>query len=491
MAMSRIAVAGPSIMVTEAAGKVVEEGGSVVDAAMVAALTAMCTEPGVCAPGGGGFLTISLPGVDPVVVDGYMAYPGLGFSGEPSARTVTMTYGGGVTTLVGPGSVAVPGVFAGLTMASEMFGQVPWKTLMDVVADTVEGGFPLGSAAHSYLTHAGESIFSQERVVREALFDGDRLRNKGDLIVIPGLSDTLRHIGREGVRTFYEGDLAKSIVEDLAHRGGRLTRRDLAEYRAELRRPIEVPVGEWSFWLNPPPAIGGAVVALALGELVRTGTSGPEHWPNALVAAFRARREHLEMANDPDEAATEALLRAGILSPSTISVAASDSEGGCVAGTFSAGYGSGVVPGRTGLMMNNALGEVELVPLGAEGYDAGSRMMSNMAPTVGRRGDDAVAIGSPGADRITSAVFSTLASLVGGLDLAAAIDHPRAHPEFEDGDLRIAVEPGLEVGECEHSIRNVAELDMYFGGVNGTAFEDGRLTAHADIRRSGAVALFQ
>lgn len=486
--MSRIAVAGPSITVTEAAGRVVEEGGSVVDAAMVAALTAMCTEPGVCAPGGGGFLTISIPGIDPVVIDGYMAYPGLGFSGEPSTRTITMSYGGGVTTLVGPGSIAVPGVFAGLALASEMFGQVPWKTLMDVVADTVEAGFPLGAAAHSYLGHAGESIFSQERVVREALFDGNRLRDKGDLIFIPGLVDTLRHIGEEGARTFYEGDVAKAMVEDLDRRGGRLTRRDLAEYRAELRRPIEVPVGEWSFWLNPPPAIGGAVVALALGELGRTA-SGPQNWPDALVAAFQARRDHLEVAHDPD-AVTEALLRAGLLSPSTISVASSDSEGGSVAGTFSAGYGSGVIPGDTGLMMNNALGEVELMPQGIDGFDAGRRMMSNMAPTVGRRGDDAVAIGSPGADRITTAVFSTIASLIDGLDLAAAIDHPRAHPEFDEGSLRIAVEPGLEVGESEHPIRKVDDLDMYFGGVNGTAFENGRLTAHADIRRAGAVALF-
>ncbi len=476
--------------VTDAAGKVVEAGGSVVDAAMVAALTAMCTEPGVCAPAGGGFLTISLPGADPVVIDGYMSYPGLGFTGEASERTVTMSYGGGVTTLVGPGSIAVPGVFAGLATASEMFGEVPWKVLMDVVAETVEGGFPLGAAAHSYLTHAGKSIFSQEQVVREALFDGDRLRRKGELIVFPGLADTLRHIGEEGARTFYEGDLAKAIIADLENRGGRLTLRDLAEYRAEVRRPIEVPVGEWSFWLNPPPAIGGAVVALALGELGNPGSSGPQMWVDALVSAFRARRNDLETAGDPDHAMSAALLRAGIMSPSTISVAASDSEGGSVAGTFSAGYGSGVVPASTGLMMNNALGEVELVPLGSEGFEAGRRMMSNMAPTVGRKGEEAVAIGSPGADRITTAVFSTIASLVAGLDLAAAIDHPRAHPEFAEGGLRIAVEPGLDIVETGHPIRPVDDLDMYFGGVNGTGLEAGRLTAHADIRRSGAVALF-
>lgn len=491
MSMSRIAVAGPSITVTETAGKVVEEGGSVIDAAIVATLTAMCTEPGVCAPGGGGFLTISIPGSDAVVIDGYMAYPGLGFEGDASTRSVTMAYGGGVTTLVGPGSVAVPGVFAGLSAASEMFGVAPWSILMEAVADTVEAGFPLGAASHSYLLHSAEPIFSDDPVVRSALFESDRLRGTGELIVIPGLADTLRHIGEEGADTFYRGDLARLVVSDLESRGGVLTGKDLAEYRAAVRKPLEIPVGDWVFELNPPPAIGGAVIALALEELSKLGSSGPDSRVEALVAALRARREQLETAEDVGQAVSETLLRAGIMSPSTISVAATDADGGAVASTFSAGYGSGVVPSGTGMLMNNALGEVELLPRGADGMRPGSRMMSNMAPTVGRRGPDTVALGSPGADRITTAVFSTINSLVDGLDLAPAIDAPRAHPEFdEDGGLRIAVEPGLELAHGRYPVRRFDEAHMYFGGVNGTAVQGGRLTAHADIRRSGAVAIY-
>lgn len=476
--------------VTEAAGRAVEAGGSVVDAAIVAALTAMCTEPGICAPAGGGFLTISIPGSSPVVIDGYMSYPGMGYEGEARSRSVTMTYGGGVTTLVGAGSIAVPGVFAGLATASDMFGVIPWRELMEVVADTVEPGFPLGEAAWSYLTHAGEPIFSDDPIVRAALFDGERLRERGDLITVPGLADSLRHIGEEGARTFYEGDLAREMVADIEERGGRLTLADLASYRAEIRVPLEVAMDGWSFWLNPPPAVGGATVALALGELARSDDPGPQYWSRALISAFTARRDELELAPDPDTAVARALTRAGLRSPSTISVSTADSEGGAVAGTFSAGYGSGVIPGTTGLMMNNALGEIELMPVAVDDLEPGGRMMSNMAPTVGRTGEDVVAIGSPGADRITTAIFSTIASLVDGLDLADAIDHPRAHPEFTDLGLRIAVEPELDVADAEHPIQRFDELHMFFGGVNGTAIQGGRLTAHADVRRSGAVAIF-
>lgn len=488
--MSRIAVAGPSITTVEAAGQVIEEGGSVVDAAVVAVLTAMCTEPGICAPGGGGFLTIDLPGAEPVVVDGYMAYPGLGFGGEADLRTVTMTYGGGVTTLVGPGSIAVPGVFDGLALASKRFGTAPWKILMETVARAVEGGFPLGAAAHRYLTHAGETIFSQDPAVRRALFDGDRMRRRGELIDFSDLPQTLRQIGDEGARSFYDGELGRHVVEDLQARGGQLTREDLSAYRAEVRRPIEISMGEWTYALNPPPAVGGATVALGLAEVAKAGSSEPRIWVHALLEAFNARREQVELADDTGSAVDQVLIRAGMRSPSTISVAAADADGGVVAGTFSAGYGSGVVPSGTGLMMNNAMGEIELTPGGLEGATPGERMMSNMAPTVGRRGKDKIAVGSPGADRITTAIFSTLACLAEGLDLASAVDHPRLHPEFGEWGVRIAIEPGIDISEIGLPIRRFDELHMYFGGVNAAGLEEGRLTAHADIRRSGAIAIF-
>ncbi len=160
--MTRIALAGASDLVTRAGTVVAGEGGSVVEVAVAASLTAMCIDPGVCAPLGGGYLTIDLPGRDPVVIDGYMAFPGLGFSGESFTRTVTMEYGGGVTTLVDAGSVAVPGAFAAFEMANSRYGVVPWKLIMDVVAEIVEPGFPLLSTAVIYLTEGANQIFDQD-----------------------------------------------------------------------------------------------------------------------------------------------------------------------------------------------------------------------------------------------------------------------------------------------------------------------------------------
>lgn len=451
-------------MVTNAAVAVSEAGGAVVDVAIVAALTAMCTEPGVCGPGGGGFMAIDIPGEEPVVIDGYMAFPGMGYEDEPYLREVSMDYGGGVTTLVDAGSIAVPGVFAALDMASRMFGRIPWEALMEAVADAVEGGFPLSAACHLYLNDGAAPIYLSDPAARGALFEGETPHPVGAPIVFPGLSDTLRYIGAEGADVFYRGDLAARMVDDLRARGGQVTREDLESYRAIAREPFHVELGGWKLALNPSPAVGGITVGRTL-ELLDGRDSAAT--ARALIEAFQERR------------------RRSLRSPSTISVAAADEAGGVVAGSFSAGYGSGVIPEGTGMLMNNALGELELVA--GDGHP-GDRMVSNMAPTVGRRRDDSVAIGSPGADRITTAVATTLIRLAEGDTLQEAIDHPRVHPEFEDSGIRLAVEPGQDVDDVGVETRTFEEQHMYFGGVNGAGLMGGRLAAHADARRTGSVA---
>ncbi len=480
--MPQIAVSGPSRLVIDAAEKIASVGGSVVDAAVAAALTAMCTEPGVCGPGGGGFITINLPDHSPVVIDGYMAYPGLGFEGEAQLRRVTMEYGGGVTTLVGAGSVAVPGAFAAMEKASQMFGAAPWQELMEVVASTVEEGFPLSPSCRLYLTDSGPAIFSEDPVARQALYDGGRLRDAGETVVFPGLADTLRWIGAEGADVFYRGELGRRIVADLTERGGCLTLEDLASYRAIARRPLSVELAGWNIEINPPPAVGGVTMALALADIAAAGKNTPHVWAEALVDAFRVRTEELD-SDDLEGSGREVLIRRGLLSPSTITVAAADDADGAVAATFSAGYGSGVIPAGTGMLMNNSLGELELV----EGItpSPGKRMLSNMAPSIARRGADVVAVGSPGADRITSALVVTLACLVAGEGLEAAIDHPRVHPEFGEWGVRIAAEPGLSLEGLPYPVRWFDGPHMYFGGTNGAGLVGGELHAHADPRRHG------
>jgi gamma-glutamyltranspeptidase/glutathione hydrolase len=144
------------------------------------------------------------------------------------------------------------------------------------------------------------------------------------------------------------------------------------------------------------------------------------------------------------------------------------------------------------MWMNNCLGEIELNRRGLTGSAPGTRLPSNMAPTVARRNDGSIlAIGSPGADRITTALLCTLVGFMElGMSLPDAVRHARAHLEFHPDGRRVACEPGMPVDELGVATRPFDELSMYFGGVGAVLWSprDGFVTA-ADPRRTGGEAL--
>ena len=143
-------------------------------------------------------------------------------------------------------------------------------------------------------------------------------------------------------------------------------------------------------------------------------------------------------------------------------------------------------------MLNNSLGEVELHPGGLHALPPGTRLPSNMAPTIARSSSgDVMAVGSPGADRITSAVSLTLFNFLRmGMPLDAAITYPRLHAESFEGEPTLAFEPGIDVSAVTGlAHRQFAARSMYFGGVQGASWgHETGLVAVADPRRTGGTA---
>ncbi|MGZ4631557.1 MAG: gamma-glutamyltransferase, partial [Actinomycetes bacterium] len=203
------------------------------------------------------------------------------------------------------------------------------------------------------------------------------------------------------------------------------------------------------------------------------------------------------------EAAALALLAElvpGHGSPSTVQVSVVDSAGAACAITASSGYGSGATVPGTGLWLNNCLGEHELNR--GDLLEPGDRLASNMAPTVGRAADgrdgSVLAIGSPGADRITTALTQVLAAFTTGASpLQEAIDRPRVHVHHLDdaaagADLavRVEAEEDMPLPDLDLPVRRHHPHAMYFGGVAAAHLDgSGRITAAGDPRRAGAVAV--
>jgi gamma-glutamyltranspeptidase/glutathione hydrolase len=112
-----------------------------------------------------------------------------------------------------------------------------------------------------------------------------------------------------------------------------------------------------------------------------------------------------------------------------------------------------------------------------------------MAPTVAR-GDGAVlAIGSPGADRITTAIHQVLTNLLQfEMPLREAIEHPRLHVDTSGEKDQLRAEPGLELPDVDLPVYKFPGLNMYFGGVSVASFDEQRgFEVCADSRRESGV----
>jgi gamma-glutamyltranspeptidase/glutathione hydrolase len=165
-----------------------------------------------------------------------------------------------------------------------------------------------------------------------------------------------------------------------------------------------------------------------------------------------------------------------------------DGEGRIAALSLSNGSGSGTV--AAGVTLNNMLGEADLHPGGFHSLPVGDRLSSMMAPTLAVSDDGSLlALGSGGSERIRSALVQVLVrALDEGQDLTTAIASPRLHV----GDDVIDVEPGFPAGLVQGlaGARIWPTPDLYFGGVHAvTRDPEGRVTAVADTRRGGAVAV--
>jgi gamma-glutamyltranspeptidase/glutathione hydrolase len=469
-------------------------------------MAAMSTEPGITSLAGGAYVSVWPGDGSPVVLDGNVEMPGRGLSPDRfggGVVEVSTDYGGGVSLFAGHGSVATPGAVTACELAVEELGTLPWADVVAPSEAACRAGYPMGSAAARYLTFTAHDLFGLDPealrlVTRE---DGEPLA-AGDVTPNHLLADVLALVGREGASVLTTGEIGRAMADDMAQHGGLVTRRDLAEYTPLVRPPVRRTVGDWDLAVNPPPSVGGPMLAAMLGELAARGSFG---WDDVLAiqqAVLRYRIEVHDVSTDLDAAGHELLLQvdrhglAGLpTSASTANISVVDADGTACAITVSSGYGAGITVPGTGILLNNALGEPELNRLGLHRLAPGTRLASNMAPTTGRTRDGRVlAIGSPGADRITTALMQVLGhGCLHGADLRTAIEGPRLHVRFDEAG-RPVVEHETDDGISEALERagwrgvDHGRQQMFFGGV-GAAYRavGGALEAAGDPRREAAV----
>lgn len=337
------AIATSSNLAAIAGATMIEAGGNAADAAVSAALVSAVTEPGVVDLGSGAYATIWPDGEAPVTLDGGIEMPGRGLEPEQfgrGLREAKLDYAGGVKTFVGHGSIGTPGALAALAVLSRRYGRLPWADLVEPAFQHARNGFALSYASHAYMSFAHESVFGWDEPSRAVLHHDDgSLVDPGETVRVPDLAASLRRIADHGAKDFYTGEIGRLITTDIDANDGILGPADMAEYEVVERSPLTVELDGWQIATNPPPAIGGAVLAamlLLLGDRPR----GP--WTDddlalmarAQQAAIGFRVGTLDMTLDPvrevrrllEQVVPGPLLRF-VTSPSTTHTSAVDSDG--------------------------------------------------------------------------------------------------------------------------------------------------------------------
>jgi gamma-glutamyltranspeptidase / glutathione hydrolase len=430
---------------TQAAGsRILEAGGSAVDACVAAALVSWVVESPLTGPGGGGYLLVHAEGRT-VVLDCFVAVPARGAAGREELLALAVDFDGDTQQVfhTGPAAVAVPGSALGLAEAHARWGRLPWPELFVDAVAAARDGFVL-SEAQGYLHEILEPLL-RHSPEGDAMYGSARA---GDRLAFPELAATLELLASRGVQELYRGELARAIC---AHVG--LAMDDLSAYRVMEREPLSLFYTGHEVRTNPPPSSGGRLIGVGLEALERGA---------GVVEAMQ------EM---------EGARGAGVGGTTHVSVVDAD---GCVAAlSASLGSGSGVVVPGTGIHLNNMLGEADLAGVQAR---PGERLTSMMAPTlVWRDGAPRLVVGSAGSNRLRGAILQVVHNVVGlGMGVREAVDAPRVH--WEAGETHC--EPGADVAGDD--IVRWRERNLFFGGASAVEVcQDGSLVAAGDPRRGG------
>jgi gamma-glutamyltranspeptidase/glutathione hydrolase len=470
--------------VSEAAAEILRAGGNAFDAIVAAGFASTAAEPLLSSLGGGGFALTRTAEGEEVLFDFFAETPGRGSraSGPPRVgdmdfHPVRVTFLGAEQTFhVGMASAAVPGALKGLLRVHHRLGSLPLVDVLHPASRLARDGVLISGFQASLGGLLEPIIRSSPEALRLFASDDGTLLGEGDRLTNPELASFLDDLPRHP-DTLYRGDLADLLTRDMREAGGLVTRRDLEEYRVVERVPLSMGYRGVRLVTNPPPSLGGPLVALALSlqeavELPKTHWGSTRHVDTLAVVlqqvdGIRAAGGPLPLPGDPEHRNALQVVRASTGGTTHMNV--SDARGNVASLSISNGEGCGYFVPGTGVMVNNMMGEDDLHPEGFHRAPAGSRISSMMAPSMLVDGEGVrAALGTGGSKRIRTALHQAITNLVDfGLPVHDAVNLPRLH--LSDGTLH--VEPGydevaLRTLRARCDTRVWASANLFFGGVH-------------------------
>jgi gamma-glutamyltranspeptidase/glutathione hydrolase len=279
-------VATSYVQASQAGARVLEQGGSAIDAGIAANAVLGVAEPMTNGIGGDLFAIYW----DAKTGKLY----GLNASGwAPSALTIEHLKTKGITEMPQSGidSVTVPGVVDGWTKLHDRFGNLPWRDLFQPAIFYAQNGYPVPEMIHDYWKGAQDAMMKTHES-RRVFLPGDKAPETGEIFRNPDIAQALTTIANEGESAFYKGAIAQAILQTSAAFGGTMTADDLAGYSAEWVEPISTTYRDWTVYELPPNGDGmAALEMLNIMEQFKPAADGPHS-----AAELHTRIEAMKLA---------------------------------------------------------------------------------------------------------------------------------------------------------------------------------------------------
>jgi gamma-glutamyltranspeptidase/glutathione hydrolase len=491
--LSKAIVATGHPLVSGAAVEILQKGGNAFDAAVGAGFAGAVAEQTLTSLGGGGFLLARTEQGEEVLFDFFTDTPGRGLENkdiDPHFFPVTIHFPGSDQDFnIGLGSVAVPGNLKGFLHVHKRLGRLPLEEILQPAILLAKEGLELNDW-QGYFLNLLEPIVTHSPVGRKLYTNNGACAKQGDHITNPEIGDFLSQLPKDQGENFYNGELAKTIENDMQTGNGLLTAADLAAYKVIERTPLAIGYRDYTLLTNPHPSMGGSLIGLALSLLETQDMSNIRYHSPAHVLQSAKLMAEVERLREKGINAAAMEKSSEILrqfSRGTTHISVADAEGNVASMTCSNGEGSGYFVPGTGIMLNNMMGEDDLHPEGFHSSPPGQRVSSMMSPSLLLKDNDvAMVIGSGGSKRIRTAITQVISSIVDfGIPAQQAVEAPRIH---WDGNI-MQVEPGLPKQSLDalqkHWPVNIwSFIDVYFGGVH-TVLPD--IAGGGDPRRGGSV----
>ena len=511
-------IATPHHIASSVGIQAIRDGGTAVDAAIAANAALTVLLPDQTSIGGDCFFQIWEPGA---------AAP-MGFNGSgraPAGADAEQVRSAGFSSMPRRGSwtVTVPGTVDAWFEAHDRYGRLPMNRVLAAASNLARDGFEISPRlASAIAANAGD--LALDPTAATIFLDGGAAPAPGFRLVNPGLGNALDRIGAEGRSAFYTGPIAAAILGVTGGDSGWLTEGDLASHRGEWVQPVASTYRGATVWELPPNS-QGITAQLALAMMARERFDGAWDDPAWLHVQIEAKKRAFSirdrlladpaaMTTTPEELLDPATVDRiwadfdptlatpgqATLPGDTVYLAVIDTDGLAVSliQSIYQGFGSGLVAGETGIVLQNRGSYFSLVPGHPNELVGGRRPLHTLMPGMidipgGFRGP----FGTQGGDAQAQIHMQLASHLVDDGTLPVeAIERPR----WFAGDARfdpfaVVVEAGTAGATIEglqqrgHQVTQV-EPGWPHAGYAQMVLRDtasGQLAGAADPRAEGSV----